>query len=302
MSTVYSTEPGTTGRVVVDTTHGPIDIDLWCKECPTTTRAFLQLCLDGYYDGMIFHRILSNFLIQTGLTRDGRRLAGGGGGGAGGKEPSSRDIDAYLRESTAVAGVMKGESSSGGDALGRDRGRLEVNPRIRFNHRGQVAMAHPLDDVGGDGTGGDGEGGGEERAMLRYQFFVTLDEATFLDAKHVVFGTVSGPTVFNALRIGRTDADEETGVPTDVDDAPPRIRGVRVDYHPFGDMVVTPDAIVPWRERRMGRRGGTGASGGTGENDDDGGGGGRSEMERRRKRRKGKRDLNVLSFGDEERD
>jgi len=69
MSTVYSTEPATTGRVVLDTTHGPIDINLWCKECPTTTRTFIQLCLDGYYDGMIFHRILSEFLIQTGLTR-----------------------------------------------------------------------------------------------------------------------------------------------------------------------------------------------------------------------------------------
>ncbi|EED96366.1 predicted protein, partial [Thalassiosira pseudonana CCMP1335] len=52
--------------VVFETTHGPIDVNLFCKECPTTTRTFLQLCLDGYYDGMIFHRILSDFLIQTG--------------------------------------------------------------------------------------------------------------------------------------------------------------------------------------------------------------------------------------------
>ncbi|KAL3816292.1 hypothetical protein ACHAXA_008100 [Cyclostephanos tholiformis] len=253
MSAVYSTEPGTTGRVVIDTTHGPIDIHLWCKECPTTTRTFLQLCIDGYYDGMIFHRILSDFLVQTGLTRDGNRLSG-----------------------------------------------LEVNPRIRFNHRGQVAMAFPLDG-GGGGSAGDanhdgaaeGEGEEEERAMLRYQFFITLDEAPFLDAKHVVFGTVSGPTVFNALRIGRTDADEVTGVPTDVLYAPPRIRGVRVDHHPFGDMVVTPDANIPWRKKR-----GDGASGEGGGED----GGEQSEMERRRKKRKGKRDLNVLSFGEEERD
>eukprot|EP01083_Nonionella_stella_P039795 108249_1 len=66
MSQVYSTEPQTTGRIILNTTSGPIDINLWCKECPTVTRTFLQLCLDGYYDGMIFHRIINNFLIQTG--------------------------------------------------------------------------------------------------------------------------------------------------------------------------------------------------------------------------------------------
>jgi peptidyl-prolyl cis-trans isomerase SDCCAG10 len=288
MSQVYSTEPATTGRVVVDTTHGPIDIDLWCKECPTTTRTFLQLCLDGYYDGMIFHRILSDFLIQTGLTRDGRRLAG---------ETPAAGIDGYLRGSTAVppGGESTSTSSGGGpDALGRDRKRLEVNPRIRFNHRGQVAMALPLEDGAG---GEDDDDDDEERGMLRYQFFVTLDEAPFLDAKHVVFGTVAGATVFNALRIGRTDADERTGVPTDAIDAPPRIRGVRVDYHPFGDLVVTADGRVPWKKRGGGSAAASASAGGGGVDAR-----GQSEMERRQKKRKGKRDLNVLSFGDEERD
>ena len=285
MSQVYSTEPATTGRVVLDTTHGPIDIDLWCKECPTTTRTFIQLCLDGYYDGMIFHRVLSNFLIQTGLTRDGGRLAG---------ETPASGIDGYLRGSTAVAAA---DASGGRDSLGRDRKRLEVNPRIRFNHRGQVALALPLEEGAGGGEDDDDDDGGEEeeRAMLRYQFFVTLDEAPFLDARHVVFGTVAGATVFNALRIGRTDADERTGVPTDVIDAPPRIRGVRVDYHPFGDMVVTADGKVPWKRRRDAASSSAGAGGGKDGEE-------QSEMERRRKKRKGKRDLNVLSFGDEERD
>ena len=276
MSQVYSTEPATTGRVVVDTTHGPIDIDLWCKECPTTTRTFLQLCLDGYYDGMIFHRILSDFLIQTGLTRDGRRLAG---------DTSAAGIDGYLRGSTAVppGGESTSTSSGGGpDALGRDR------------KRGQVAMALPLEDGAG---GEDDDDDDEERGMLRYQFFVTLDEAPFLDAKHVVFGTVAGATVFNALRIGRTDADERTGVPTDAIDAPPRIRGVRVDYHPFGDLVVTADGRVPWQKRGGGSAAASASAGGGGVDAR-----GQSEMERRRKKRKGKRDLNILSFGDEERD
>eukprot|EP00584_Thalassiosira_punctigera_P014412 CAMPEP_0172570308 /NCGR_PEP_ID=MMETSP1067-20121228/127080_1 /TAXON_ID=265564 ORGANISM="Thalassiosira punctigera, Strain Tpunct2005C2" /NCGR_SAMPLE_ID=MMETSP1067 /ASSEMBLY_ACC=CAM_ASM_000444 /LENGTH=53 /DNA_ID=CAMNT_0013362369 /DNA_START=8 /DNA_END=166 /DNA_ORIENTATION=+ len=52
--------------------------------------------------------------------------------------------------------------SSAGDPLGWDRKRLELNPRIRFNHRGQVAAAFPL-----EGGGGENDANEEEAAMLR---------------------------------------------------------------------------------------------------------------------------------------
>ena len=270
MSQVYSTEPETTGRVVVVTTHGPLEIDLWCKECPTTTRAFLQLCLDGYYDGMIFHRIFADFLIQTGLTRNDS-LRG---------RASATEIDGYLRRSTAVPSPANGASGLG-DALGLDRKKLELNPRIRFNHRGQVAMAVPLEESAENKV---------DKEDLAYQFFVTLAEAPFLDAKHVVFGTISGSTMFNALRIGRTDVDEQSGIPIDMKDCPPRILRIEVGSHPFEDMVITADKKVPWNKATE-----TGA-GGEAEKGEE------TKVERRRKKRKGKRDLNVLSFGNEERE
>jgi len=269
MSQVYSTEPATTGRVVIETTLGSIDVNLWCKECPTTCRTFLQLCLDGYYDGMIFHRILSEFLIQTGLTHNASMAA----------VPSSK-MDTYLKQSTAVPTNYR-EASMTGDLLGWERKKLEVNPRIRFNHRGQVAAAFPLEE--------SSETKDEESSiMLRYQFFVTLDEAPFLDAKHVAFGTVAGSTMFNALRIGRIDADDQTGIPSDMD-APPRIKSIRIDHHPFDDLVKTAEVKIPWK-------------GATTSKDGKGGGDKQTTVEKRRKKRKGKRDLNVLSFGDEERD
>jgi len=187
-------------------------------------------------------------------------------------------IDSYLRQSTAVPPPS---GSMSGDALGLDRKKLELNPRIKFNHRGQVAMALPLDESSAGQH--DNE---EESAMLRYQFFITLDEAPFLDAKNLVFGTIAGATMFNALRIGRTDADEQSGIPTDMKDAPPRIKSVKVDYHPFEDLVVTADKKIPWIDTSVNGKGKEGKQ---------------SAMEKRRKKRKGKRDLNVLSFGDEER-
>jgi len=276
MSTVYSTEPATTGRVVLDTTHGPIDINLWCKECPTTTRTFIQLCLDGYYDGMIFHRILSEFLIQTGLTRTASIASAS----------SASEIDGYLRQSTAVSKQTNGTNISG-DVLGLDRKKLEINPRIRFNHRGQVAMAFPLEETSSSNNNNNADE--EESKMLRYQFFTTLDEAPFLDAKHVVFGTIAGATMFNALRIGRTDADDQTGIPTDMSDAPPRIKSIKVDFHPFEDMVITSEKKIPWKKDVdvVGKDGKSSKQSTT--------------LEKRKKKRKGKRDLNVLSFGDEER-
>uniref|UniRef100_A0A7S4AJQ9 PPIase cyclophilin-type domain-containing protein n=1 Tax=Pseudo-nitzschia australis TaxID=44445 RepID=A0A7S4AJQ9_9STRA len=66
MSQVYATEPQTSGLVVLETTAGPLSIHLWCKECPHTVRYFLQLCIDGFYDNLVFHRVVPNFLIQTG--------------------------------------------------------------------------------------------------------------------------------------------------------------------------------------------------------------------------------------------
>lgn len=59
-------EPSTSAKVILHTTKGPIDIELWAKECPLTSRNFLQHCLDGYYNGCEFHRIVPDYIIQSG--------------------------------------------------------------------------------------------------------------------------------------------------------------------------------------------------------------------------------------------
>ena len=60
MSTVYNSAPPTAGQVTLHTSHGDIVIALWSKECPIATRNFVQLCLEGYYDKTIFHRVVCN--------------------------------------------------------------------------------------------------------------------------------------------------------------------------------------------------------------------------------------------------
>jgi len=48
------------------TTVGDIDLELWTKEAPKACRNFIQLCMEGYYNDTIFHRILKGFIAQGG--------------------------------------------------------------------------------------------------------------------------------------------------------------------------------------------------------------------------------------------
>lgn len=41
-------------------------MELWAKEAPKACRNFVQLCLEGFYNGTIFHRIIKDFMIQGG--------------------------------------------------------------------------------------------------------------------------------------------------------------------------------------------------------------------------------------------
>ncbi len=66
MSTIYITEPPTKGKVVLHTTLGDIDIELWAKESPRAVRNFVQLCMEGYYNNTIFHRVIKDFIAQCG--------------------------------------------------------------------------------------------------------------------------------------------------------------------------------------------------------------------------------------------
>jgi len=48
------------------TSHGTLNINLYWKETPKTCRNFIELCKHGYYDGVIFHRVIPDFVCQTG--------------------------------------------------------------------------------------------------------------------------------------------------------------------------------------------------------------------------------------------
>ncbi|ORZ37307.1 putative peptidyl-prolyl cis-trans isomerase-like 1 [Catenaria anguillulae PL171] len=69
------------GNVVLETSMGPITVELYWDHAPRTCRNFYELAQRKYYDGVKFHRIIPNFVIQggdpTGTGRGGASIYGG---------------------------------------------------------------------------------------------------------------------------------------------------------------------------------------------------------------------------------
>ncbi|XP_019937084.2 spliceosome-associated protein CWC27 homolog isoform X1 [Paralichthys olivaceus] len=103
MSNIYIQEPPTSGKVLLKTSAGDIDIELWSKEAPKACRNFVQLCMEGYYDGTIFHRVVPDFIVQGG-------------------DPTG--------------------TGTGGESIYGRPFKDEFHSRLRFIRRGLVAMAN----------------------------------------------------------------------------------------------------------------------------------------------------------------
>lgn len=52
--------------VILHTTMGDVHMRLYPEECPKTVENFTTHCRNGYYDNLIFHRVIKGFMIQTG--------------------------------------------------------------------------------------------------------------------------------------------------------------------------------------------------------------------------------------------
>ncbi len=53
-------------KAVIDTTKGRIELDLFPEHAPKTVNNFVFLAREGFYDGVKFHRVINNFMIQGG--------------------------------------------------------------------------------------------------------------------------------------------------------------------------------------------------------------------------------------------
>lgn len=53
-------------RVLLQTSEGPITLELDARHAPLSTANFVQYVKDGHYDGLVFHRVIHGFMIQGG--------------------------------------------------------------------------------------------------------------------------------------------------------------------------------------------------------------------------------------------
>jgi cyclophilin family peptidyl-prolyl cis-trans isomerase len=53
-------------NATLHTNHGAIAIELFDEDAPKTVENFTKLARDGFYDGVIFHRVIPDFMIQGG--------------------------------------------------------------------------------------------------------------------------------------------------------------------------------------------------------------------------------------------
>jgi len=64
-------------QATLHTNHGAIEVELFEEDAPKTVDNFVKLSKDGFYDGLTFHRVIPDFMIQGGCPR------GDGTGGPG---------------------------------------------------------------------------------------------------------------------------------------------------------------------------------------------------------------------------
>ena len=53
-------------QATLHTTHGPIEVTFFDDDAPKTVENFRKLADDGFYDGLIFHRVIKDFMVQGG--------------------------------------------------------------------------------------------------------------------------------------------------------------------------------------------------------------------------------------------
>jgi len=63
---VMAIDPARQYRARIETDLGEIVIELFAEKAPKTVNNFVFLAREGFYDGVIFHRVISDFMAQTG--------------------------------------------------------------------------------------------------------------------------------------------------------------------------------------------------------------------------------------------
>jgi cyclophilin family peptidyl-prolyl cis-trans isomerase len=96
-----------TTHAIISTELGDIEADLFTEGAPKAAQNFIDLANKGFYDGVIFHRVIPGFMIQGGDGQHGKKaslnVGAVGTGGPGYKFDDEPFTGSYLRGTLAMA-------------------------------------------------------------------------------------------------------------------------------------------------------------------------------------------------------
>jgi peptidylprolyl isomerase len=91
--------------IILETTHGPVTIATRPDLAPGHVARITELVRQGFYDGVVFHRVIDNFMAQTGDP------TGTGMGGSGKKLPAEFSKEKHVRGTVSMARASSPDSA-----------------------------------------------------------------------------------------------------------------------------------------------------------------------------------------------
>ena len=191
---------------------GTMKIELYPDQAPNTVKNFITLANRGFYDGLTFHRIVKDFMVQ-----------GGDKEGTGSGSPTLADLKDGGSDTENYA--IKGEFVQNG-----------FNQNTLRHEKGVISMARS--DYSQMGLYEEGYNSAGS------QFFIMTEDNSSLNGHYAAFGKViEGMDVLDKLNeteVEEAEDGEEASTPVD----PPVIKSVRVDT--FGVDYGEPETVTPF--------------------------------------------------------
>ena len=94
-------------KAIIHTSKGKMEAELFAKETPITVTNFASLAKDGFYDGLTFHRVIPNFVVQGGCPN------GIGNGGPGYKIDCELDGENQFHDKGVLSMAHAGRNTGG---------------------------------------------------------------------------------------------------------------------------------------------------------------------------------------------
>jgi peptidyl-prolyl cis-trans isomerase B (cyclophilin B) len=128
-----------TYKAVIETSKGSIELQLDPQQAPKTVNNFVFLAREGFYDGVVFHRVISDFMIQGGDP------TGSGRGGPGYRFEDELTNNTLAHEAKVISMANAGPNTNGSQFF------ITHSPQPHLNGKhtvfGKVVQGHDVVDA-----------------------------------------------------------------------------------------------------------------------------------------------------------